>query len=125
MVRRIDTVAWTFTSARTTGAEPLPLSVLRFTPVVDAHNRVVGGGHYRVGFSTAAQPGAAPVTEVTIEVSHDGGASWVRPSVSGAGGSGVAVVARPAGFGTVSIRSTATDRDGGTVEQTVTDAFRY
>ncbi len=47
-----SSVAWTFTSARTAGVKPLPLSVLRFKPAVGERNVVVGGCPY--GFCQAA-----------------------------------------------------------------------
>ncbi|PRY25852.1 subtilase family protein [Pseudosporangium ferrugineum] len=120
-------ITWTFASARTGSAEPLPLSMLRFRPQVDDRNRVLGEDRYTLAFGAERQPGsaAAPIRDVTLDLSYDGGRTWARQAVEQSRGTGTALITRPAGSGTVSLRSTATGEDGGVVEQTVMNAFRY
>ncbi|GAA0794165.1 S8 family peptidase [Spirilliplanes yamanashiensis] len=120
-------VAWTFRSGSAAAARPLPLSLVRFLPNVDERNTVIGTDRYVLVFTTQKQAGSAAgaITALTLELSHDGGRTWVKPVMVRVGGTGVALVERPEGTGTVTIRSTATDAAGNTVEQTIANAYRY
>lgn len=58
---------------------------------------------------------------LAVDVSFDGGATWEPAPVVG---NAVVVIHYPKGNGTVSLRGTATDRHGGTVERTVVNAYQ-
>jgi subtilisin family serine protease len=110
---------WTFRSGHTSAKTSLPLLAVRFTPVLDDHNRAAPG-RFTVPVAVQRQPGAAPspVDTLTVDVSYDDGATWQPTRVSG----GKAHVDNPAG-GAVSLRATATDRAGNRVEQTIKRAY--
>jgi hypothetical protein len=59
---------------------------------------------------------------VTVEVSHDDGATWKTAPVSGKGAIREATVDNPAG-GSVSLRAVVTDSAGNRVEQTIIRAY--
>jgi hypothetical protein len=67
----------------------------------------------------------APVTSLTVRVSFDGGATWRRAAVTGAHGHYAALWPNPAPAAGVSptLQVTAKDALGGTLTQTVTDAY--
>ncbi|MFS1301878.1 hypothetical protein [Streptosporangium longisporum] len=115
-------VAWTFRSEEAEGTVPLPVSVVRFSPPLDARNTAPGGVPYRVPVTVQAQPGSAAGTsrDLVVEVSYDDGATWSRAPVHGGG----AVLRHPAAGGFASLRATSTDTAGNTVEQTVIRAYR-
>ena len=115
-------VAWTFRSGHLDGPEPLPVSVVRFTPRLDQHNTAPAGRGYVIPVDVQGQPGsdAAKLKRLTVAVSFDDGASWRRvPVIAGR----FALVDHPAEAGFVSLRASATDRAGNTVEQTVIRAY--
>jgi hypothetical protein len=66
---------------------------------------------------------AARVTRATMSVSFDGGKTWHRAKVTGHDGSYTARFRAPAGV-KVSLRTGAADAAGGTVTETLTDAYR-
>jgi hypothetical protein len=124
---RVDT-AWTFTSAHVEGedAVALPLSVVRFAPKVDQHNVGTEGRVALVPVAVEPQPGspAGRTQRLHVEVSMDDGSTW-RPAVTVPAGLGrwLVVVETPANAEYVSLRATATDTKGNTVEQTVVRAY--
>ncbi|MEV6108264.1 hypothetical protein AB0M28_26670, partial [Streptomyces sp. NPDC051940] len=119
--------SWTFRSGHVDGTEAraLPLMTVRYTPVLDRHNRAPAGPGFRVPVAVERQPGApgAEVVRLTVEVSDDDGKTWRTVPVrrDGAGWSAEVdnVRGRP-----VSLRATAVDADGGGVRQTVIRAYR-
>jgi hypothetical protein len=70
-------------------------------------------------------PGAprAPVTALTVQISTDDGATWHKAPVVRSGGGWTVTVTNPPAAGHVSLRASATDGDGNTVEQTVVRAY--
>ncbi len=122
---------WTFRSD--TGAAEtvtnMPVSVVRFLPEFDQHNRAAAGDYDFIPFRVQRQGGATPAKTDRFEltVSYDDGKTWLSPDVQRTGESGVAVIRRPAGTtsGFVSLRSKATMTDGGTVQQEIIRAIRY
>ncbi|MEU4237509.1 S8 family serine peptidase [Actinoplanes sp. NPDC026619] len=98
---------WTFRSA---GAGALPMLQIGYAAPVSLGGTATTGPH-PLGVSV---PGAR---SVAVSLSSDDGATW-RPAI-GLGGTFVV----PAGKGPVSLRVTATDRDGNTVKQTVLRAY--
>jgi subtilisin family serine protease len=113
--------SWTFRSEHAEDAEvPLPVSLIRFSPGLDARNSAPSGRPYRVPVGVESWPGAGRVRELAVDVSYDDGATWKRAEVR----RGAAVLRHPAGDGFVSLRAKAADTSGNTVEQTVIRAYR-
>nr|WP_296067167.1 S8 family serine peptidase [uncultured Actinoplanes sp.] len=98
---------WTF---RSRGSGPLPLLQVSYRAPVALDGTATGKPHL-LGVTV---PGAR---SVRVETSSDAGKTW---QVAPAKGSSVLV---PAGHGTVSLRVTATDRDGNSVRQTILQAY--
>jgi hypothetical protein len=97
---------------------------VRYTPPVDLHSRAPSGRVLAVPvFVERAAPGAA-VRSLTVQVSYDGGTTWRPVRVAGTGDRRVALLTHPAGPGLVSLRATAADAAGNTVEQTIVNAYR-
>jgi len=63
------------------------------------------------------------VTRASVSVSFDGGKTWHRAKVTGHGGSYTATFTAPAGV-TVSLRTSAADASGGSVTETITNAYQ-
>ncbi|MDU0289098.1 S8 family serine peptidase [Saccharothrix longispora] len=116
--------AWTFRSGTTPGDgyAPLPLSVVRFAPELDASGAAPRGQALRVPLTVQQQEGAANgrVERIDVEVSFDDGATWTAVPVSG----GAATVTTPGAAGFGSVRVKAVDSDGNEVEHTVVRAFK-
>jgi subtilisin family serine protease len=128
---------WTFRSGHVAGDTParLPVSVVRFSPALDAENSAPSGRRFTVPVTVQPLAGstARPVKKLSVEVSYDDGATWAKAENHGsaaaprdpAGINGSAIVLRhPAGDGFVSLRARAVDKAGNTVEQTVIRAYR-
>ena len=118
------TAAWTFRSAAVTSTvpRPLPLSVVRFAPVLDDSGTAPAGHRFTVPVTVVAQPGSAAArnTTLTVDVSFDDGHTWRSAAVR----DGAVTIDQPAGGTFVSLRATATDADGNTVQQAVIRAYR-
>ncbi|WP_436531272.1 S8 family peptidase [Actinoplanes sp. HUAS TT8] len=104
---RSTSTEWTFRSAR---AGTLPLLQIGYAAPVSLNGTATTRTHL-LGINV---PGARTVA---VSLSADEGKTW---KTTYAIGSGFVV---PAGKGTVSIKVTATDRDGNTVKQTVLRAY--
>jgi hypothetical protein len=116
---------WTFRSAFVEGNEAAPIktSAIRFTPRLDAANSAPAGVPFLVPVSLQRNgTGAAdrPRT-LKVEVSYDEGKTWKRANTIL---NAVAVLYHPANADSVSLRATATDRDGGKVTETVLRAYK-
>jgi hypothetical protein len=116
--------AWTFRSDTTPGDRftPLPLTVVRFTPDLDANGVAPAGRVLRVPLVVEQQQGATNgrVDRVKVEVSFDDGKSWSSAAVAGR----TAFVRNPATAGHASLRVKGSDRNGNTFEQTVIRAYK-
>jgi hypothetical protein len=66
---------------------------------------------------------AAKITGAAVSVSFDGGKTWQAASVAGSGGRYAAVFSAPAGA-LVTLRTSATDAAGGSVAETITNAYQ-
>jgi hypothetical protein len=66
---------------------------------------------------------ATPVTKAAVSVSFDGGKAWHRAKITGHGGSYTATFRAPAGV-KVSLRTTAADAAGGTIAETIANAYQ-
>ena len=120
--------SWTFRSA---GAGDrtlryLPFMLVQATAPVDALNRAPAGLPYLLGLEVQRQPGAPTpqVTELSVELSHDDGATWQPSEVFWSDGRPFAQVIHPATPGFVSIRCSARDAAGNSATHTVTRAYR-
>ena len=95
--------------------------MVRFLPKLDANGKAPAGRRFLLPLRMQDETGAiVRPRQLTVEVSYDDGSSWRRVPVS------PGLVARldhPAGASSVSLRVSATDRDGNTVRQTVTRAY--
>ncbi|MCT2583948.1 S8 family serine peptidase [Actinophytocola gossypii] len=117
------TAEWTFTSEHAEGSEPtaVDLNTVRFTPRLDENNAAPAGRSYLVPLTVQDESGErARPRSLRVDVSYDGGASWQRVPVLL---KLVAVLHHPADAETVSLRATATDREGNTLKQTIVDAY--
>jgi subtilisin family serine protease len=117
--------SWTFRSAFVdeNTAVPQPVSVVRFTPTLDDANSAKAGRPFLVpvwlqhnGTGAADRP-----RTLKMEVSYDEGKTWRKADVLL---NLVALLNHPAGAESVSLRATATDRDGNSVTQTVIRAYK-
>ncbi|SDM68046.1 Subtilase family protein [Lentzea albidocapillata subsp. violacea] len=112
---------WTFKSQGTEGRiDAPPLSVVKFEPKLDANGAVPAGTLQRIGLLTQTQGDAGKVRITGVQYSHDDGKSWRRAGVVGNN----ALVYHPANAQWTSLKATATDAKGGTVELTVIRAYR-
>ncbi|MEV4257692.1 S8 family serine peptidase, partial [Spirillospora sp. NPDC049652] len=129
--RRLSTTtrnSWEFTSAGTDADALLPLLQLGYTVGTDLGGNAKAGTRGAVGLTTWQQPGAAgagaKATAATLQVSFDDGRTWQRVKLSRAGSGWSGTVSYPKTPGAfVSIRATAADDAGNTVEQEVIRAF--
>ncbi|MBY8847296.1 hypothetical protein K7G98_00325 [Saccharothrix sp. MB29] len=103
-------------------AKPLPLSVVRFTPELDATGGTPAGRVLRVPLTVEQQHGAdaGRVRGVRVEVSFDDGESWSAVPVVG----NSALVRNPAGAGFAALRAKGSDSRGNTFEHSVLRAYR-
>ncbi|MEV4758208.1 S8 family serine peptidase [Micromonospora sp. NPDC049559] len=120
--------AWTFRSARPSGGDevPLPVWMIRFSPELDQRNAAPAGRQFAVPVTVTPQPGsaAAALRNLSVEVSYDDGRTWQRTVLLGSGGQRIAMLSHPGRDGFVSLRASAADTSGNTVEQTIVRAYR-
>jgi hypothetical protein len=115
---------WTFKSAHVDGEEPaaVPLNTVHFTPVLDDANSARAGKPFLVPLVLQDETGAySRPKKVTVEASYDEGKTWQRVPVL------INLVAKldhPAGAESVSLRVSASDRDGNTVKETLIRAYK-
>ncbi|GAB2922558.1 hypothetical protein GCM10027280_07230 [Micromonospora polyrhachis] len=138
------TTEWNFTSTAPTGNEPPkgflcpegsgapchadPLLFLRYDVGADLTDAVAAPGRHQIKVAAYHQvPNAPAVKSVTLSISTDGGVTWRQLSTTAKGGGNYIAsyqVPRLAETtGTVSIRASAADAAGNTIEQTIVDAF--
>jgi Subtilase family len=121
-------VVWSFRSGHVNGEVPqrLPVSVVRFTPALDADSSAPAGRAWTILVTVQTQPHAAGPRpdRLTVEVSYDDGASWSPAPLRRAGAGWAAQVRHPRTPGFVSLRATAKDGQGRGVTQTLIRAYR-
>ena len=119
-------VTWTFRSAHVAGEAGLPVSAVRFEPRLNETNTAPAGATVGIPFwvQRVANSAAGTVRSLSVDVSYDDGATWQKATVLRGGQFGVAIVKHPAGAGFVSLRASAADSAGNTLEQTVIRAYR-
>jgi hypothetical protein len=112
---------WTFKSKGTEGKlDTLPMSVVRFTPKLDANGAVPAGTLQRIGLLTQSQGDTGKVRVTGVQYSHDDGKTWRRAGVVGDS----ALIYHPADAEWTSLKATAKDAKGNTVELTVIRAYK-
>lgn len=118
---------WTFDSATTDGTVVTePLIIADYDVDVDLHNRLRSiGRRPQFVLHLAHQQGSpsAKITNVRMEASYDGGASWEPAGVASAHRDNGYLVTLPRGNGNVSVRLHAEDADGSAFDQTIIGAF--
>ncbi|QFZ17622.1 S8 family serine peptidase [Saccharothrix syringae] len=116
--------AWTFRSGTVPGDQVrrLPLSVVRFTPALDASGGTPAGRLLRVPLTVRQQGGAdnGRVRRLRVEVSFDDGRSWAAVPVAG----GAALIRNPNAAGYASLRASGADSRGNTFRHTVIRAYK-
>ncbi|GAA3744721.1 S8 family serine peptidase [Plantactinospora mayteni] len=121
--------AWTFRSGHVLGEgdQPLPVLAVRFAPALNDHNRAPAGRDFAFPVYVQAQPGPAygKLRALTVEVSYDDGATWRPVKLHGEGYERTAYLRHPSGSGFASLRASATDTLGNTVEQTIIRSYAY
>ena len=108
--------AWTF---RPTDNPVMPLLGVQFAPAVDLRDIAPGGGDFSFPVTVTRQDGPATISRLSVDVSYDDGTTWQAASVTGS----TVTVHHPAD-GFASLRATAADQDGNSVELTVIRAYR-
>ncbi|MGV9361814.1 S8 family serine peptidase [Amycolatopsis sp. NPDC003731] len=116
----------TFRSGTVPGTEarPLPLMAVRFTPWLDDHNRAPGGVPFLVPVRVEHTGQHARITSLSVRVSYDDGATWQTAPLHRGDGQWLAALRHPSGAAFVSLRATATDDAGNTVDQTIIRGYR-
>jgi subtilisin family serine protease len=115
---------WTF---RSTGGQPtVPLLDVRFTLPLDEDNALPAGTATSGTVAVVRQDGAAAETaDLSVELSYDGGATWLAAPVDRTGREwATALPAGGAAGGLVSLRATASDVEGDSVTETALRAYR-
>ncbi|XVV00423.1 hypothetical protein ACQPW3_23620 [Actinosynnema sp. CA-248983] len=116
--------AWTFRSDTAPGEEPnaLPLTVVRFTPNLDADGTASAGRLLPVPLAITQQAGDhGRVQRVRVEASFDDGRTWSEAPVLGR----TAMVRNAAGAGAyASLRINGADSKGNTFEHTLIRAYK-
>ncbi|MEV6288082.1 S8 family serine peptidase [Kribbella sp. NPDC051770] len=117
--------AWTFHSASTAKPTPLPLLTVGFDPKLDLSGRAPGGRQFTVPVRVDRQPGSTggEATLRSVEVSYDDGVHWQQASLTTAGAGWQVSLSHPK-EGSVSLRASAIDAEGNSVEQTTIRAYR-
>jgi hypothetical protein len=124
--------SWTFHSDTAADTTLLPLLQLDYNVPVDAQNAVGPARTHTLGLTVRNQDGMAVPRGVTlkVEASYDDGQSWTTARTGQHGGDGqfTATVERPSsvhGDAYVTLRVTATDAAGNSVQQTVDRAYLH
>ncbi len=119
------TGAWTFRSDTVPGDQvrKLPISVVRFSPRLDADGGTPAGRLLRIPLTVEQQQGAdnGRVRKVEVEVSFDDGKTWSKVPVVG-GAALVRNAGEPGGY--ASLRAKGSDSKGNTFEHSVIRAYR-
>ncbi|MDX8031843.1 S8 family serine peptidase [Lentzea sp. BCCO 10_0856] len=113
--------AWTFKSKGVPDVvDTIPLNVVRFAPKLDDNGAVPAGTLQRIGLLTQSHGDTGKVRVTGVQYSHDDGESWRNAGVVG----NSALIYHPAGAKWTSLKATAKDAKGNTVEITVIHAYK-
>ncbi|MET9258378.1 S8 family serine peptidase [Amycolatopsis sp. NPDC004079] len=102
---------------------PLGMLAVGFAPPADLRNIVPGGKEIAFPVTVTRQDSPPKVTELTVEISYDDGATWQPVELTQDGPQWTAKVRNPAS-GFASLRAKATDDKGNAVSQTITRAYQ-
>nr|WP_329035111.1 S8 family serine peptidase [Streptomyces sp. NBC_00178] len=124
--------SWTFRSDTAARPTMLPLLQLDYDVPVDVNNAVDRARTHKIGFNVRMQDGmpAPRWAKLKVEASYEDGKNWttVRAKQHGKRGQFVADLQRPSyihGDAYVTLRVTASDAAGSSVQQTVVRAFLH
>jgi hypothetical protein len=95
---------------------------VRFAPALDNQNRALRAVPTVVPVNIDHNTGGK-AKPTSIQVSHDDGITWKPAPILNAGGKWFTVLVHPAGAKTVSLKASAGDNDGNSVDQTILSAF--
>lgn len=114
---------WRFHSAQGEGRTLLPVLSVDYRLGTDLANSARPMSRTTVGLGVRHPKGLTgpAITKVQLWASYDDGASWRQVRLDGRLNG---TIDNPATAGFVSLRTTATDADGNTVDQTVTRAYQ-
>lgn len=116
--------AWTFQEQAGTDVQILPLPTLRFSPALDQHNQTDARLMLLpVRIERPLASTTPSITDARVEASFDDGATWTRLPLLRFRDQALAVVLHPRNATHVSLRGSARDVAGRTVEQTVIRAY--
>ncbi|PPK64681.1 S8 family serine peptidase [Actinokineospora auranticolor] len=111
---------WTFTSRPGADQEPIKLAAVRFKPNLNADN-AAPTGKFTVPVALQLEDGShGKARRLDVEVSYDEGKTWQRARVHN---KSEVLLDHPKGATSVSLRATAEDARGGTVQQTIIKAY--
>lgn len=105
----------------------LPFVQVDFAVDTDFDGTALNGPNDTIGLSAWNLPGvqlAGEITQGSLAISYDQGATWEELELTGEPGDWSAAVTYPEGAEMVSLRATAEDSEGNTVSQEVYDAYR-
>ncbi|MFE8950162.1 S8 family serine peptidase [Streptomyces sp. NPDC007856] len=124
--------SWTFRSDTVADTTLLPLLQLDYDVPVDAQNAVGRARTHTLGMTVRMQDGmpAPRGVKLKVEASYDDGKTWTTTRTVGRNGEGqfAATVERPSnvhGDAYVTLRVTATDSSGNSIQQTVKRAYLH
>ena len=103
--------------------QPLSLLAVRFAPDLDEYNRAPASSAFTLPMSVERNGTNPTVRELALQVSYDDGATWQPAQLTATDGHWTAQLQHPAGAAFVSLRATATDSDGNSVDQTIIRAY--
>ncbi|MEV4317491.1 S8 family serine peptidase [Actinocrispum sp. NPDC049592] len=117
-------VDWTFKSDTVTGDTPKPFGLLavRFAPNLDAQNQTSAVLPTLLPITVESNTGARTRTPA-VRVSYDEGKTWTALPVLTIGGRMFTLLVHPRGAKSVSLKASASDTHGVTVDQTIIKAF--
>ncbi|TCB98382.1 peptidase S8 [Micromonospora zingiberis] len=120
-------LTWQFRSARPVGEDwvRLPVMVVRYDPKLDSNAAAPTGKRFDIPLRVLGNERATVTPKrVTTQVSYDDGKTWQPATVKTTGGNWTATVQHPRTGSYVSLRTSVTDRQGNTVDQTIIRAYR-
>ncbi|MFE0627553.1 S8 family serine peptidase [Streptomyces sp. NPDC058864] len=113
---------WDFVSGKAQSGT-VPLVQLDYGTELDAAGRAHRSGDVSITPSVLGTSAKDAVSSVRLEVSYDDGASWHRQDLKERQGAWRTTLRAPSAAAFVSLRTSATARNGGSVSQTVIRAF--